>query len=211
MKHLHFQFFKVITFVAISFFLVSCVSQKDYITDSDYSYTGKFKKYKTFHFTKLSENDSLILKDLLEKTIVEKMDAQGYDFKSYKPDILITYKIYIDDFKMKGYDQPQIEHWVYNDYGDKVIHENGEPSHIETPPSANMNAEYNERNYSMQQGTLLITFFDTKRKKIVWQGYASGVFSSRYDSPERSVKLATSKIFNEFRLVANGYVSKRGA
>jgi hypothetical protein len=60
----------------------------------------------------------------------------------------------------------------------------------------------------MHEGTLLVVFYDRKRKKTVWQGYASGVFSRRDDRADRHIKAATSKIFNEFRLLADGFLLK---
>ena len=70
--------------------------------------------------------------------------------------------------------------------------------------------EYRVSNYEMNEGTLLVVFFDRKKKQTVWQGYASGVFSRDKKDSRKNIKVATSKIFNEFRLIADGYVIKGG-
>ena len=187
--------------------LISCSSQKEFITDSDYSYTGKFKKYQTFNFAHLPENDSLTMKGLIEETIISKLQAQGFRYVTKKnPDLLIVYKIYIQDFNMSGYDQPNMEVWVGKDYGEKLEKQN-EYGRITLPK--NVKAEYDDQTYLMKKGTLLVSFYDRKGNKSVWQGYASGIFDRNQASTARSLKLAAHKIVREFRLVANGYVAKR--
>lgn len=200
----------ILTRIIFSSLYIACISgcssQKDFITESDYSYTGKFKNYKTFNFASLIENDSLVVKDLIESTITSKLQAQGYRQVSKKPDLLIVYKIYLDDFNMSGYDQPNMEMWVSNDYGDRFENAN-EVDALGLP--ANMKAEYDDRKYLMQKGTLLVSFYDRKDNKSVWQGYASGLFDKNDESTNRSLKLAAHKIVREFRLVADGYVLRR--
>lgn len=188
-----------------------CVSQKDFITESDYSYYGKFRKYKNFDFMQNLENDSFSQKYLLEKTISSRLNAQGYSLSKHKPDLLITYKIFYRDLKFRGYDQPYFEDWIDEDqkYGDLSREEKG-INPITGIRDQYMTEEYNIREYHMNKGTLLIVFFDTKKKKTVWQGYASGIYSSNPGNTYRNIKIATAKILNEFRLIADGYVVKGG-
>lgn len=192
----------------IALIFVNCSTQKDFITESDYSYNGKFKKYKTFQFMSIAANDSLYLKGTIEKNITSKLIAQGYQYSEKKPDILIAYTIYVDDFNMPGYDQPKIEKWVYNDWADKLMIDE---KFIEAAPSPDMAVEYDQHKYMMSKGTMLISFHDRKRNRTVWQGYASGIFSSEDENIEGNIKKATAKIFREFRLLANGFVMEKGA
>ncbi len=186
--------------------LISCSSQKDFITDSDYSYLGKFKDYKTFDFARLIETDTLI-EELIETTIASKLLSQGYRYKEKNPDLLIVYKLYFEDFEMSGYDQPNIESWVYNGWGEKFENEIAY-GHSLLP--SNVKAQYDDQKYIMKKGTLLVSFYDRKWNKSVWQGYASGVFDKSSDSAEKNLKIAANRIVREFRLVANGYIAKRG-
>lgn len=183
----------------------SCASQKDYIIESDYSYSGRFNKYKTYDFLVMQESDTSSHKEVIEKNISSKMSAQGYKRASKKPDILISYKVFNDNFEMKGYQQPHFDTWVTNNWSDIWL-ANGDGLDVHNP---GINAEYNEQAYNMSQGTLHISFFDRKRRQTVWQGYASGVFASNEESSERSVRVATSKIFRQFRIISNGYIAKK--
>ncbi|MCV9386244.1 DUF4136 domain-containing protein [Reichenbachiella ulvae] len=190
--------------VCITLFF-SCSSQRDFVIESDYSYNGRFKKYKTFDFIAMSENDSLVHKQLIEETIASRMHAQGYRYSTDKPDLLITYKIFVENFDMKGYSQPSFDRWVAENWSEKLLVDDK----LVNDGSADITAEYNDQKFAMYDGTMLVSFFDRKRRRTVWQGYASGVFAQGDDTSERSVKIATAKIFREFRIVANGYIIKK--
>lgn len=183
---------------------MGCSTQKEYITEYDYSFHGKFKKYKTFQFMKIEETDTSALRVLLEKAIGTKLYSQGYRYTEKKPDLFIGYKLYEKDFKMTGYQQPDLERYVYGNWNEKLIDENDQ--YIDPPPSGRPDTEYYANQYKMRQGTLLVTFYDRKRDRTVWTGYASGVFARQDENVVRSIKVATGKILKEFRLVANGYV-----
>ena len=195
-------------FFSIIILMGSCLSQKDFITDSDYSYGGKFKKYRTYSFMNNAENDTLFHREILEKTISSRMGAQGYFKDAKKPDLLVMYKIFYDNFSLRGYNQPHFESWVNT--GEVTASEESENIDEFFKDEEVEGEEYNVSNYEMNDGTLLVIFFDRKKKQTVWQGYASGVFSRDTKDARRNIKVATSKIFNEFRLIADGYVIKGG-
>ena len=189
-------------------FLGSCLSQKDFITDSDYSYGGKFKKYRTYNFMNSPENDTLFHREILEKTIASRMGAQGYFRQPKKPDLLVMYKIFYSDFSLRGYNQPHFESWVYNEAPPEEVERKTPSKDDFFDDEEVIGEEYRVSNYDMNDGTLLVVFFDRKKKQTVWQGYASGVFSRKNKDSRKNIKVATSKIFNEFRLIADGYVIK---
>lgn len=184
--------------------LISCSAQKDYIVESDYSFSARFKKYKTFQFMKMKETDSTALKELLEKTIGSKLHSQGYRYSDRKPDLYVGYKIFEHDFKMTGYDQPQLEEYVYEDWPDRLLTE--DDSYISPPPLDHPDTDYHTSRLDMKEGTLLITFYDRKKDKTIWSGYASGIFVKKNTNLRRSLNSATASIFREFRLIADGYV-----
>ncbi|MEO9803091.1 MAG: DUF4136 domain-containing protein [Reichenbachiella sp.] len=195
---------------AVIILLGSCLSQKDFITDSDYSYGGKFKKYRTYNFMSSPENDTLYHREILEKTIASRMGAQGYFKQAKKPDLLVMYKIFYDNFSLRGYNQPHFESWVNNEIVAEGEDKKQNPSKDFFEDEEVAGEEYRVSNYEMNDGTLLVVFFDRKKKQTVWQGYASGVFSRDNKDSRKNIKVATSKIFNEFRLIADGYVIKGG-
>lgn len=194
---------------AVMILLGSCLSQKDFITDSDYSYGGKFKKYRTYNFMTSPENDTLFHREILEKTIASRMGAQGYFKETKKPDLLVMYKIFYDNFSLRGYNQPHFESWVGTEIPGATKEESGSGDEFFDDEEVR-EEEYRVSNYEMNDGTLLVVFFDRKKKQTVWQGYASGVFAKDNKDARRNIKVATSKIFNEFRLIADGYVIKGG-
>lgn len=200
--------------IVLTVIISSCVSHRDYIIDSDYSYDGNFKRYKTFDFIRNASQDTLHNQQMVKNTMMNRLGAQGYKMSEKKPDLLIMYKIFYDDFYLRGYNQPKFESWVGND-----AFLNTKQTQERNPTVSNLNnyydddnegkaGEYLDQKYCMHEGTLLVVFYDRKRKKTVWQGYASGVFSRRDDRADRHIKAATSKIFNEFRLLADGFLLK---
>jgi len=105
--------------LSIILFLSACTSEREFIISSDYSYDGNFRKYKTFDFMNNTSVDSLFNEELVERTIIRRLNAQGYDQQSRKPDLVITYSIFRDDFYFSGFDQPNFNTWV----GGKILQE----------------------------------------------------------------------------------------
>ena len=193
--------------------LSGCVTNREYIVDSDYSYGGNFKRYKTFDFIRNVNQDTLHNHDLVKQTMTNRLGAQGYSKTEEKPDLLIMYAIYYDDFYLRGYNQRTIESWVGGDQAlIKTKRKENTPTFIEDEEYFEEEdlekGEYQETKYCMHEGTMFVLFFDRKRKRTVWQGYASGVFSRDDSQADRNIKAATAKIFNEYRLLANGYLLK---
>jgi len=199
--------------IVLTLIITSCVSHRDYIIDSDYSYDGNFKRYKTFDFIKNANEDTLHNRELIKSTMMNRLGAQGYKISETKPDLLIMYKIFYDDFYLRGYNQPKFETWVgTNSFLNTKQAQSARPSVANLDQyeddDETRSGEYMEQRYCMHEGTLLVVFYDRKRKKTVWQGYASGVFSRTDSKSDRHIKAATSKIFNEFRLLADGFLLK---
>lgn len=101
----------MLTYVVVVLILSGCLAHKDFVTESDYSYHGKFSKYKSFNFMNNTDNDKLTYKDVLEKAITVRMGSQGYSMKENKPDLLIMYKVFFNDLSIRGYNQPNMEKW----------------------------------------------------------------------------------------------------
>lgn len=205
------QLFIIIVLLAL---IGGCVAEKEYIVESDYSYDGNFKRYRTFDFINDEGSHSIYNHELIEKTMLRRLGTQGYIKSEEKPDLVISYKIYHENFDFGGFNQPNFEKWV----GKKSFIRNEDSISISEQnaktTSNNINDENNqveaekyiEQFYRMNEGTLFIAFYDRRRKKTIWQGYASGVFAKTDRRSTKSVYLATSKIFDEFRLIANGFL-----
>jgi len=199
-----------ITIVLMVLVVAGCQLQKDMIIDSDYSYNGRFKKYKTFDFFReVNESDSSRFNAKLEDALVNRLEAQGYKRKEKRPDLLIGYKIYYSDLKFKGYYQPELDIWVKNTGGEVIdkIDTLESERELSREEKRNIRSENYEGYFNeMKNGMLLINFFDRKKEETVWQGYASGIFyfDDRYGYND--FKKPASRILDEFRVVAEGYI-----
>ena len=189
--------------------LTSC-SSIDHIVDSDYSYQGNFNKYRTFDFaskTYLPGADDE--KVIVEKYIKSKLRAWGYSHHGRKPDLLVFYAVYYNDLRLHGFDQPEFQTWVRSNFRQELVFKKdtlldqefyaNEPDKNRTPEE-----DYDKVLYNLREGTILITLFDRKKRRTVWQGYASGVFGEDEDQNDRVMKSAIIKIMDEYRLLAFG-------
>ncbi|WP_250630693.1 DUF4136 domain-containing protein [Rhodoflexus caldus] len=175
----------VLMTVALSF--TNCSTSQKLKVESDYSYHGKFKKYKSFDFVK-DMNPNRLEDDpqsrIIEDEIRFRMGLIGYKQTDKKPDLLVSYRIFFDDLRFTGFNQPDIEEWVrYEDEKEK----------------------YDPIKYNLRQGTLLILFFDGKQQRTVWQGYASGIFGNALFASEKMLKRPVRAIFDRYRFLAEGF------
>ena len=179
---------KLNLFILSTLMMVSCLGSKDYIVESDYSYSGNFKKYKSFSFVDQQryDIDSLIPEDLIMRSITNRMSILGYEHSESNPSLLIAFRMFYNDFTFNGWTQPEIELWLEQE---GLIEE-----------------EFEERKYNLKQGTLMIFFLDRKQKKAVWQGYNSGLININSLDNERFIRGSVRLIFEKYRIFAEGYL-----
>jgi len=174
--------------------LSSCIAEREFIIDYDYSYRGNFSRYKTFSFMtpKDTVNYNGISDWMIKEEIVKRLKTQGYKAKDKRPDILISYKVYGDNMGFKSYQQLDLESWnkLYGPLGDNE-------QDIETVKAAN----YGEQEIQLNDGTLLIVFLDRRTNSVIWQGYASGLFNES-SFFLKDAKYAVRTILNQYRLLA---------
>ena len=172
-------------------FLASCLGYKEFPVESDYSYEGEFRRYKSFNFldTRSSGADSSIQNQIIEDAIRARMELQGYDFNITDPRLLVSYKIFYDSLLFTGYDQPDLEMFI--EYEESI------------------DQEMDPIKYNLRQGTLLVLIYDRERKKSIWQGYASGVFGNQYFNDKRYLQGAVRSIFDQYKVFAEGFVVEK--
>jgi hypothetical protein len=170
--------------------MASCFGSKDYIVESDYSYSGDFKKYKTFTFVNQQrfDLDSIIPEDLIMRSIKNRMSILGYEETEEKPNLLIAFRMFYDDFTFNGWSQPEIELWLEQE--------------------GMLEEEFDEIKYKLKEGTLMIFFLDRKQKKAVWQGYNSGLINVNTLENERFIRGSVRLIFEKYRIFADGYLKE---
>lgn len=169
-------------------FVAGCYSYREYPVEYDYSYHGRFKKYKTYTFINHTTIDASVSNATIEEAIENRLRLQGYRQKENKPNLLVSYKIYFDSLNFRGYEQPDIEKWVKYQRVDE---------------------SYDARQYDLKKGTLLIQFYDRQQDRAIWQGYATGVYGNIYFDNERQLKVAVRSILDRYKFLAEDFLRNK--
>ena len=169
----------VLFLLLVSVVFGSCM-RNEYLVESDYSYAGSFKNYKTFDFmTEIGANkDSVEQREAIQNAIHRRMELQGYKFNKKKPDLLVSYKMFYGDFDFYGYNQLDFENWLVYESEDEA---------------------YDPVTYDMYEGTIIVILWDRKKRRVVWQGYATTMFGNPYQN-EKYIKWAVRSIFDQYRI-----------
>ena len=184
-------FSTAILITSVVLIVTGCFSYREYPVEYDYSYHGKFKKYRTYAFLEESipaEDTTTLTNAIIEKVIRDRLAVQGYRYKQEKPNLLVSYRIYYDSLNFHGYDQPSIEDWI---------------------KYARTDMDYDEHKYNLKKGTLLIQLYDRKQERSIWQGYATGVYGNIYFNNERQLKIAVRSILDRYKFLAEDFMENK--
>lgn len=184
-----------LVFLFLIILTASCFSSKDYVTDYDYNYTGSFKKYKTFAFVESPELDTTVISPVLNATIGARLGSQGFREQESKPDLLVSYKIFTDSIKYRGYVQPEFDYWM-NRTGLTFRNDEGEIEREQEKDET-----YNQVKYSQNKGMLVIYVIDSKRGNTIWQGYTAADFDLASPNFSADITRAAYRVMNEFKIV----------
>lgn len=189
--------------------LSACTSY-DYVVHSDYSYDGNFDRYKSFAFvSNLNFGGSEVEKETIERYLSGTLKAWGYELTDRRPGLMIFYSVYYEDLTFRGFNQPEFQHWIRSNYSDKevvfkrdTLPDGTIEEALSTEGRSHSDETYDKVNYDFREGTLLISMLDRKKRKVIWQGYASGIFGPDSQKNERILRSAIGKILDEYRLLA---------
>jgi len=186
------NYFLLAFLIAIS---TGCFSQKDYVTEYDYNYQGSFKKYKTFAFIESNDFESSVATPVLNATIGARLGSQGFREQEEKPDLLVSYKIFTDSIKYRGYVQPEFDYWLKR-RGTTYRDDEGELAREQEKDET-----YNQVKYNQNDGMLVIYVIDSKQGNTIWQGYTATRFD--YESPDfqADITRAAYRVMNEFKIL----------
>jgi hypothetical protein len=181
--------------LALAIFSFSgCMNLRNSRVESDYSYAGNFKKYKTFNFiTYRTNTDSSRYNPMIEEAIKARLQLQGYKYTDDRPDILAAYNVFYEDVLFKGYDQTDLEIWLERT-GGREEEEPEDPKEI-----------YKPIKYAMTKGTLQVVLIEKKRNRAVWQGYASGIMGEEGFTNDMYLNRAVRSIFDRYRVFTRGF------
>ena len=182
-------------FVLLILVCSGCFSSKDYVTDYDYNYQGSFKRYKTFAFVVPTESDTSLISPVLSATIGARLGSQGFREHDTKPDMLVSYKIFMDSIKYRGYVQPEFDYWLKRG-GVTVMNEEGEEEKEQEKDET-----YNQVKYSQNEGMLVIYVIDSKRGNTIWQGYTAANFDTNSPNFQSDITRAAYRVMNEFKVL----------
>jgi hypothetical protein len=183
--------------------LSGCMNFYENRVESDYSYTGNFRKYKTFNFMgyKTTDSDSSNHLAIVENAVRARMQLQGYRYSENKPDLLVSHKIFYDDLIFKGYNQTEIDVWLATG---KVVEEQPDEE------TGEQKKEYDPVRYNLTKGTLLVVLIDRKHNRAIWQGYASGLLGNKEFNNEAYLKRSVRSIFDKYKVFTEGYLLTNG-
>ena len=170
--------------------LVGCSVMREARVDSDYSYRGNFRHYRTYDFitgTGLT-SDTSKLGQTLREAIVQRFRTQGYRLTQRRPDMLVNFRVYEGDMRFHGFDQEDLSHWIKRN-----VEENDD-----TPED--QRHRYEPVRLLLAEGTLLVTLIDVKSNRAVWNGYASGVTVPEGPMGEIVLKRSVRSILDRYRI-----------
>lgn len=179
----------------VSLICTACFTQKDYVTDYDYHYQGTFKKYKTFAFLGSQNATDNTIFPVLTATIGARLGSQGFKEQEGKPDLLVSYMIFTDSIKYRGYVQPEFNYWLER-RGETILNEEGE---IEKEQEKD--ETYTRVKYAENSGMLVIYVIDSKKGNTIWQGYTAANFDSESPNYQADITRAAYRVMNEFKIV----------
>lgn len=177
---------KIYWHVVVALLLSSCLGFKELPVEYDYSYSGNFKRYRTFNIMKpIGLNDTTMMNEMIEKSIISRMKFLGYKLTNTRPHLIVAFKMFSDSLKFNGYNQPEIEEWVKTQRTD---------------------VDYNPKKLDMKSGTLLIQLYDRRQNKSIWQGYATTFYGGIDFNNQRHLRNAVISILDKYRFWAEGFV-----
>lgn len=170
--------------------LAGCMTTREARVDSDYSYRGNFRHYRTYDFVTGSglTADSSRLGQALREAIQQRLLAQGYRMAKRRPDMLVNFRVYQGDMHFHGFAQEDLSVWIKRN-----IEETDE-----TP--ADQRQGYQPVRLLLAEGTLLVTLIDVKTNRAVWNGYASGVTVPEGPMGEIVLRRSVRSILDRYRI-----------
>ncbi len=173
---------KTFLLLTLSVFAFCSCNSLRVMVDNDYSYDTDFTTYKSYNFLNCEIDTSNICSEI-QDAIRRQMKARGYKVTEEKPGLLVSYSIIKERVGYKGYFQPSLDRWV-NKYDSEDT--------------------YKVQNYNFGGGMILVSLLDAESSRLIWRGYASGVFNKKVNKPINYYRSVVRSIFDQYPLFAAG-------
>lgn len=173
---------KVYLFAFITILGISGCQSMRVLVDNDYSYDTDFTTYKSYNFLNCEIDTSFVCSEI-QDAIRRQMRARGYKVVEESPGLLVSYSIIKERVGYKGYFQPSLDRWV-NKYDNEDT--------------------YKVQNFNFGGGMILVSLLDAESSRLIWRGYASGVFNKKVNKPVNYYRSVIRSIFDQYPLFAAG-------
>ncbi|WP_226271013.1 DUF4136 domain-containing protein [Hymenobacter pini] len=177
--------------------LSGCLMAREARVESDYSYAGQFRRYRTYEFISGDgiNSDTSRLGAAVRDAIRTRLKVQGYRAARRRPDLLVNFRLFEGDMRFRGYAQEDFSRWVKAGYAEDE----------ETPKEDRKG--YQPVRLLLQEGTLLVTLIDNRTNRAVWNGYASGVSVPSGPQGEIVLRRSVRSIFDQYHIFTEGFLS----
>ena len=179
----------------LSLSLSGCLTSREARVESNYSYRGRFRHYRTYGFLggEGLMADSTRLAQSLRDAIRQRLRLQGYRLARRNPDLMVSVRVFEGDMKFPGFVQEDLHSWVkYNDAENE-----------ETPDE--QRHSYQPKRMLLLDGTLMVTLIDAHTDNAIWNGYASGVTVPEGVRGEYVLVRSVRSIFDRYRIFTENY------
>ena len=189
--------FTVTISLLVALLLSGCIATREAHVDSDYSYRGDFRHYRTYEFMSGSglTADSSRLGESLREAIQQRLLAQGYRRAKRRPDMLVNFRVYQGDMHFRGFAQEDLSVWIKRNIGETD----------DTPTSERQG--YQPVRLLLSEGTLLLTLVDVKTNRAVGNGYASGVTVPEGPLGEIVLRRSVRSILDRYRIFTEEFAN----
>ncbi|MBF9236800.1 DUF4136 domain-containing protein [Hymenobacter sp. BT683] len=192
----------ILSLVCLAATFSACMTTREARVDSDYSYRGNFRHYRTYDFvtgTGLTADTSRLGQSVRE-AIKQRLQVQGYRQAKRRPDMLVNFRVYEGDMNFHGFVQEDLSQWIKRNIEE-----------TDDTPREEMQG-YQPVRLLLAEGTLLLTLIDVKTNRAVWNGYASGVSVPEGPMGEIVLRRSVRSILDRYRVfteeLANGQLPR---
>ena len=155
-------------------FLIATLAFGEKVT-TDYDRSTDFSQYKTFMWIKSPETKDPLMKDRLIEAVNAKLTAKGLQLVTDNADLGLAVNV--------ATTEKHTLNTFYNGFGGWGWGMGG-------------NSTTTVETY--EEGTMVVDFFDTKTKAVVWRGTATSVVPKKPEKKEEKVEKALEKMFKDF-------------
>ncbi len=178
---------KIVTFMVVAVLLTACSSIQVY---SDFDKTTDFSQYKSVKYYGWADNSDKILnrfdKERIEGAFATEFSKRGISIQDDDADMIVSLYVVTEQKTEKSATTTHMGGYGgYYGYGPGYGWDLG---HSHT--------SFNEYDYTV--GTLIVSVFDAKEEKLIWESVGKGTVDEDPKNAEEKVDKAIAQIMKDF-------------